>query len=178
MIKDLSKKINHRIKKENSLIILVGKTFGHLEQSVFFEEIYSINEGSPPDVNLKNEKNNGESVLKIIKENLVNSVHDISSGGLIVALAEMCIGSNYGIKINKPTKLNNIYEYFFGEDQSRYILEVEEKNFKKVEKILKNNSVFFENIGITQKDYIEIPKELKIATKDLYKINNQWYNNY
>ena len=178
LIKDLSKKINHRIKKENSSIILIGKTFGHLEQSVFFEEIYSINEGSPPDVNLKNEKNNGESVLKIIKENLVNSVHDVSSGGLIVALAEMCIGSNYGIKINKPTKLNNIYEYFFGEDQSRYILEVEEKNFKKVEKILKNNSVFFENIGITQKDYIEIPKELKIATKDLYKINNQWYKNY
>ena len=90
----------------------------------------------------------------------------------------MCIGSNYGIKINKPTKFNNIYEYFFGEDQSRYILEVEEKNFKKVEKILKNNSVFFENIGIAQKDYIEIPKELKIATKDLYKINNQWYKNY
>ena len=178
LIQKLKKPITHLIKKENNSIILIGKTFGHLEQSVFFEEIYSILDGQPPEVNLINEKNNGESVLEIIKSDLVNSVHDISSGGLLIALAEMCMGTNYGVKINKPKKLTNLFKYFFGEDQGRYILEVDNNNLKKVEEILKKNNIFYENIGITQKDYFEISDEMKINIKELYKINNQWYNNY
>ena len=54
----------------------------------------------------------------------------------------------------------------------------DDQNLEKVENILKNNNVFYENIGFTQKDYFEIQKELKIDIKELYKINNQWYNNY
>ena len=48
----------------------------------------------------------------------------------------------------------------------------------KVDKILKDNNVFYENIGITQSDFFEIEDELKINIKDLFKINNEWYNNY
>ena len=178
LIQKLKKTMDHQFKKENSDILVVGKTFGHLEQSVLFEEVYSITDGRPPEINLHNEKNNGENVLEIIKNNLANSVHDISNGGLLIALAEMSIGSNYGAKINKPKKLTNLFEYFFGEDQSRYILEIDKNHIQKVEKILKNNNVFYENIGSTQKDYFEIEKEMKINIKELYKINNQWYNNY
>ena len=95
-----------------------------------------------------------------------------------MTLAEMSMGSNYGAKIIKPKKLTNLFNYFFGEDQSRYILEIEKGNLEKVEKILKNNNIFYENIGSTQKDYFEIQGELKISINALYKINNQWYNNY
>ena len=69
-------------------------------------------------------------------------------------------------------------QYFFGEDQSRYILEIDSINLKKTEDILKNNNIFYETIGKTQKDYFEINGEMKIDIKSLYKINNQWYNNY
>ena len=178
LIQKLKKPLGHQLKKVNSTLLLVGKTLGHLEQSVFLEEIYSIQEGQPPEINLVNEKNNGESVLEIIKNDLVNSVHDISNGGLLLALAEMSIGSNYGVKVNKPKQLTNLLGYFFGEDQSRYVLEIDINNLEKVEKILRNNNVFYENIGITQKDFFEIEDEMKIDIKELYKINNQWYNNY
>ena len=178
LIPKLKKIMDSKFKKESSNLILVGKTFGHLEQSVFFHEIYSIFEGQPPEINLLNEKNNGETVLKIINNELANSVHDISQGGLILALAEMSIGTDLGVKINKPKKLTNLFEYFFGEDQSRYILEISNNNLEKVEKILRNNNVFYENIGSTQKDFFEITKEMKINVKELYKINNQWYNKY
>jgi phosphoribosylformylglycinamidine synthase len=178
LIQKFENLVNHKFKKENSLILLIGKTFGHLEQSAFLEEVHSVFEGQPPEINLANEKNNGESVLEIIKSNLANSVHDVSSGGLIITLAEMSMGSNYGIKINKPKKLTNLFKYFFGEDQSRYVLEIDKNNLQKAEKILKKNNVFYEDIGFTQKDYFEIQKEIKIDIKELYKINNQWYNNY
>ena len=86
--------------------------------------------------------------------------------------------SNYGIKINKPKKLTNLFEYFFGEDQSRYVLEIDVDKLDKVKKILKNNNIFYENIGTTQKDYFEIEEEMKIDIKELYKTNNEWYKNY
>ena len=178
LIQKFENSINHKFKKENSTVLLIGKTNGHLEQSVFFEEVYSIFEGRPPEVNLVNEKNNGESVLEIIKDKLINAVHDVSSGGLLIALAEMSMGTSFGVKINKPKNLTNLLEYFFGEDQSRYILEIDSENLKKVEKILENNNVFYENIGSTQRDYFEINGEMKINIKELFKINNQWYNNY
>ena len=178
LIQKLANPIDCKFKKDNSNIFIVGKTLGHLGQSAFLEEIYSISDGQPPQVNLHNEKNNGESVLEIIKNNLANSVHDISSGGLLIALAEMSMESNFGVKINKPKKLTNLFEYFFGEDQSRYILEVDKNHTEKVEKLLTNNNIFYEIIGCTQKEYLEIEKEMKINIKELYKINNQWYNNY
>ena len=132
----------------------------------------------PPEINLINEKNNGENLLKLIDKNLILSSHDVSSGGLLVAIAEMIFNSNYGAKLHKPKKLTGLNEYFFGEDQARYIIELSENNLSKTQKILKDNNIYYENIGFTQKEYLEIEGELKISTKDLFKINNEWYNNY
>ena len=178
LINKLSKPISHNFKGDNNSIILIGKTFGHLEQSCFLRENYSITEGMPPEINLLNEKNNGESLLKLIDNNLIESSHDISSGGLITALSEMTFASEYGAKVYKLKKLTNLFKYFFGEDQARYLLEIEAKNLPKAEQILKDSGTYYENIGITQKKYFEIEGELKIDIKDLFKINNQWYNNY
>ncbi len=90
----------------------------------------------------------------------------------------MSIGSEYGIKINKPKNLSNLYEYFYGEDQGRYIVELEKINLIKIQKILKENNVFNEILGITQNDIFELEGELKINIKDLYNVNNKWYYNY
>ena len=178
LIKKISKPLNHNFKKEKSKLILIGKTFGHLEQSCFLKENFSIMEGMPPEINLLNEKNNGECLLKLIDKNLVLSAHDISNGGLIIALSEMSMNSNYGAKINKTKELTNLFKYFFGEDQARYVLEIDENDIKVVEKILKDNNIYYKIIGFTQKDYCEIEGELKISNKELFKLNNQWYNNY
>ena len=144
----------------------------------FKRENYSIIEGMPPEINLINEKNNGESLLKLIDKNLILSAHDVSSGGLITALFEMTINSKYGAKILKPKKLTNLFKYFFGEDQARYVVEVENNNLSKVKKVFEEGNVYFEEIGITQEDMFEIEGELNISTKELFEINNQWYNNF
>ncbi len=178
IIKKLSNPINHKLKKADSLILLIGKTFGHIEQSCFLKENFSITDGNPPEINFFNEKNNGEAVLNLITLGLANSVHDVSNGGLIVALCEMAMSSNYGIKIEKPKKIRNPVEYFFGEDQGRYIVEINNDNLIKVEKILQKNDIYYELIGVTQKKYFEIQGLMKSDVNDLFKINNQWYNKY
>ena len=88
------------------------------------------------------------------------------------------IGSNYGVKIEKPKKLRNLIEFLFGEDQSRYLLEIKEESLKKVVELLKKNNIYYEIIGLTQKNFFEVEGEMKIDVNDLFKINNQWYKEF
>ena len=177
LITNINNKINQYLKKDGNIVIQIGKNFGQLSQSVFLEEIYSITDGPPPEINLSNEKNNGLMVLKLINDKLVSSVHDVSSGGLIMCLAEMTFNSGYGIKLNRPKNLSNLMEYYFSEDQGRYLIEIELENLKNVNNILNENNVFNEIVGTVQKNYFEMSGEFKINTNDLYETNNTWYNN-
>ena len=90
----------------------------------------------------------------------------------------MSIKSGLGLKIYKPKKLTNLLEYFFGEDQGRYLIEITKNNQKKIETFLKKNNVFWEVIGEVQKDIFEIEKTFSLKTKELHNYNNQWYYKY
>jgi phosphoribosylformylglycinamidine synthase len=178
LIKNIEKMITMSLKKENSILLIIGKTYGHLEQSLFAREILGNKKGPPPEINLFNEKNNGNSILELIDKMFVLSCHDISVGGILINLAEMCIAGNLGANINVPKSLININEYFFGEDQSRYLIEIEEPNFETVTKILNKNSVFFEQIGITQKENLTLGKEFEISVNEMKKYNYRWFKRY
>ncbi len=178
LIKNLNYTMNKNLKEIDSNILIIGKTSGHLFQSEFFREVLNFKEGSPPAVNLFNEKNNGLSILNLISKNLVNSVHDISSGGILVALVEMCISGKIGAKVKIPKRDINHFEFLFGEDQSRYIIEVNEKNMKEVDKLLKENSVYYEKIGKTQKDSLDIDNICKMKLNSLGEIINKWFKSY
>jgi len=175
---NLNRIIDMKTKKTGNIIIVVGKTFGHLTRSSFLKEVYSINDGPPPEINLTNEKNNGLSVLNLIKNNLVLSCHDVSSGGILVALAEMSITSMLGLKITRPKKFSNFNEYLFAEDQGRYLLEIEKNNLEKIEKMLKKDNTFFEVVAEVQNDIFEVDKILSIKIEELYRCNNQWFKKF
>ena len=178
LIRDLNFMMTNKLKEIGSYILVIGKTSGHLYQSEFFREVMKIYDGPAPEINLFNEKNNGLSIQKLISNRLVNSVHDISSGGTLVALSEMCISSEIGAKIKVPHDKINLHEYLFGEDQSRYLIEIREENKDKVSNILKENSIYFEIIGKTQKDSLEINKDLSIKITELSELNSFWFKKY
>ncbi len=178
LIKNLNDMVTKNFKKFGNHILIIGKTLGHLYQSEFFREVLDFKKGPPPEINLFNEKNNGLSVLNLISKKLVKSVHDVSSGGILVALSEMCITSNIGATISLPRNNITLHEYLFGEDQSRYIIEVNDKNIEEVCKILKNNSIYFEKIGRTQQDYLEVKNEFKASLNELGELHKYWFNNY
>ena len=90
----------------------------------------------------------------------------------------MCIAGKVGAKIYRPKSLINLNEYFFGEDQSRYILEVKEENLDKIIEILKKNLVFFENIGTTQKECLVLEDEFDINVRELTELNNSFFKKY
>ena len=117
-------------------------------------------------------------MLCVISNKLVNAVHDISSGGILITLSEMCISGKIGVNIELPRSKISIHEYLFGEDQSRYLIEVKEENHDKVCNILKENSIYFDKIGKTQKDNLDIDKILSVKITELDKLNSFWFRDY
>ncbi len=178
LIKDYKKMISMDLKEIDNLVLIIGKTEGHIDQSLFARTILDEKNGPPPEVNLFNEKNNGESILNLIDKGYVKSAHDISLGGLLVAISKMCIKGNKGIKINKSKNLINEIEYFFAEDQGRYLIEVSKEDLKEVTKILDKNSVHHEELGIiTQNDMI-INEKTKVTIDELKSYYTSWLSKY
>ena len=105
-------------KAEGEAIFVIGHSNGHLGQSLWLREIHGQEAGAPPPVDLAAERAHGEFVRKLIAEGKVSAVHDVSDGGLLVALAEMAMASGIGCQ------LEEIGDHFtaFGEDQGRYIV--------------------------------------------------------
>ena len=96
----------------------------------------------------------------------------------MVALAEMCISGKIGASIQKPKNNIKQHEYFFGEDQSRYLIEVNKKNKKEVSDFLDKNSIFYELLGETQNNTLKVEKEFEIKLSELTELNTFWFKNY
>ena len=178
LIKELEKMITMDLKETNNLILVIGKTEGHIDQSLFARVILDEKNGPPPEVNLFNEKNNGLSLLKLIEENFIKSAHDVSLGGIITALSKMCIKGNKGIHLKKTKSLISEIDYLFSEDQGRYIIEINPKDLKEVTKILDKNSVHYEELGVIIKDDIIINEKTKLTIDELKSYNTNWLINY
>jgi len=178
LIKNYEKMITMDFKEVDNIVLVIGKTEGHIDQSLFARNILDEKNGPPPEINLFNEKNNGETLLKLIDDNLIQSAHDVSIGGIISAVSKMCIKGKKGINIKKPKYLINEIEYLFGEDQGRYVIEVTKKDFKKVTEILNKNAVHFDEFGTINSDQLFINEKTKVSIDELITSNTSWLTNY
>ncbi len=105
-------------KDEGDDIWLIGGECSHLGQSIWLREIEGREEGLPPVVDLEAERSHGEEVRALIKSGVANAVHDISDGGLLVALAEMALAGGIGVTLDVELDTGKA----FGEDQGRYVI--------------------------------------------------------
>ena len=178
LIEDYKNMITMNLKKEDNIVLVIGKTEGYLDQSIFSRTVLLEKKGPPPEVNLFNEKNNGETILKLIDKKLILSCHDVSVGGILTAVSKMCIKGKKGVKINPQINFLNKFSYFFAEDQGRYVIEIEKKNLDLVKKLLKENSVHFDEFGVVTKEKLQFKDELNISIVDLSKKYKSWLENY
>ena len=178
LIKDYTKMITMNFKSEGNLVLVIGKTEGHLDQSLFARTILDEKNGPPPEINLFNEKNNGETILKLIEDNYIKSAHDVSLGGILMGVSKMCIEGNVGIEIKKPNLLLNEFEYFFSEDQGRYIIEISKSDIKKVTSILEKNAVHYDEIGTLVGKSVSFNEKTIVPVDELKSYNNNWLKNY
>jgi len=178
LIKDYQNMVTMNLKETDNILLVIGKTEGHLDQSLFARDILNEKNGPPPEINLFNEKNNGETILKLIDKKFIKSAHDVSLGGIITSLSKMCIKGKKGATLKKPNYLINQFEYLFGEDQGRYIIEISKDDLENTTKILRENSVHFDELGSVNDDSLIIDDKTKVSIDDLIKSHTNWLTNY
>jgi len=177
LLKDASKRASIPFKTEGDFIFCVGETQGHLGASLYLREICGREEGAPPPVDLDIERKNGDFVRGLIEKGLSNTVHDISDGGLAVALAEMAMASGLGAKINTAGK-TPLHSYLFGEDQARYIVCIKHSDAEQMQTLANAANVFVEELGQVSGNELTFGDQMTISVAELTQAHEAWLPDY
>jgi phosphoribosylformylglycinamidine synthase subunit PurL len=162
------------LKAPDSVLVLLGETKGWLGASLYLRELAGREDGAPPPVMLGRERRAGELVRHLIKEGLVLACHDVSDGGLLVAVAEMAMAADglIGATLDVPAALPAT-AWCFGEDQGRYVLEVRADALAGVLEAAAGRDVAARAIGRTGGHGIEIAGQ-SVAVAELRALNEGW----
>ena len=177
LIQDVNKSMTLSLKSSDSLLLVIGETKGHIHQSALCHDILHLKKGPPPAINLNEEKKNSFFVRELIDKKIAKSVHDISDGGIALAVAEMCMAGKMGAKIITNLIDAERVKFLFGEDQARYLVEIKNEDCENVMKLAKEQEISLLQLGSTKKENLTID-EMKISVDDLLKLNNKWFHNY
>ncbi len=173
LIGDVAKAMSPGFKAPGNAIVLVGDTRGHLGQSLYLREILGREEGLPPPVDLAAERRNGDFIRMLISESQVHAVHDLSDGGLLVALAEMALAGGLGADLTIETDAP-LHALLFGEDQARYLIEVDETHLDAVEDRAAEAGVAVACIGITGGTDIVLNGASLVTLADMRARHEAW----
>jgi phosphoribosylformylglycinamidine synthase II len=174
LIDDFAKSATLAFKAAGETILLVGEATGWLGQSLYLRDICGREEGAPPPVDLVAERRNGDFVRALIGQALVSAVHDVSDGGLLVALAEMAMASGVGAALDAAPLA--AHAFWFGEEQGRYVVTT-----VAVEAIIARAAaagVLLRRIGTTGGDALTPGGERPILVAELRQAFESWFPAY
>jgi phosphoribosylformylglycinamidine synthase II len=178
LLDDFAKSASIGFKAADELIVLLGETKGWVGQSLYLREICGREEGAPPPVDLMAERRTGDFVRGLIDERLVTAVHDISDGGLLVAIAEMALASGIGAKLYGPPAFLTEHGFWFGEDQARYAVTVKAEQADALAARAKTAGVPIRRIGLTHGNALTLPGEREILLDKLREHHEGWLPGY
>ncbi|MDQ6433109.1 phosphoribosylformylglycinamidine synthase subunit PurL [Mesorhizobium sp. LHD-90] len=181
LLKDWSKMTHIGFAAEGEAIILVGAppSWGtHLGQSIYLRDLFGRADGPPPPVDLAHEKRVGDLVRSLIESGVATAVHDVSDGGLAVALAEMAMAGGIGASVNQLKDFSPI-PVFFGEDQGRYVVTIaRDKVDWFLEEFLKDTGVFAPWIGVAGGQELKLGEARAIPLAELKAAHEGWFPNF
>lgn len=158
-------------KEENDKILLIGETYDELGGSEYLRTVYGIEDGMAPRIRIDQETANGKTVLDIIdsdNDKNITAVHDVSNGGILVALSEMALKSGLGCEIDISAILTDddldVCELLYSETHGRYIFTVKEDA---VDDILEAIDVPVAVIGEVKGDSLKLSENIDIPVKKL-----------
>src|SRR5690606_37178067 len=116
LVPDLGKIADLALKTEGNILVLIGREAGHPGQSLYQQIVAGKLEGAPPPVDLADEIKAGRLIRSLIRDSGVRTVHDVSDGGLLVALAEMALAGDLGVELFAYEGKLPPHAVWFGED--------------------------------------------------------------
>jgi len=174
VLDDLERFADLALRREKDIMLLVGHTKGHLGQSIYLRQLLNRDDGPAPAVDLSAERRNGDFIRNLILEGGVDSCHDLSDGGLLVAAAEMALAGGIGLALAGP----NDAGFWFGEDQGRYLIAVPETALGLVLQRAEEREVAVQTIGITGGEALTLNASTPISIAELQRCHESWLPGY
>ncbi|MDB5569089.1 MAG: phosphoribosylformylglycinamidine synthase [Hyphomicrobiales bacterium] len=178
LVDDVSKTVGVAFRAEGEAILLVGETAGWLGQSMYLWQVCGREEGAPPPVDLVAERRNGDAVRALILAGEATACHDLSDGGLAVALAEMAMAGRMGAVVQDGPAGLPAHAWLFGEDQGRYLLTCPADAAQATLAKLAAQGVPATRIGVTGGDSLNLGGEAAILVSDLASAHEGWLPHY
>ncbi|WP_262273308.1 phosphoribosylformylglycinamidine synthase subunit PurL [Microvirga yunnanensis] len=178
LLDDVTVNASMAFRREGEAIILIGATRGWLGQSIYLRDVCGREEGAPPPVDLALEKRNGDFVRQLIRSGQVTTVHDVSDGGIALALAEMAMAGQVGAEITAYPEGFPLHAFLFGEDQARYLLAVDEDVAADILYEAGAVGIPAVTLGITGGDSLILPGRQAISLKQLKAAHEAWLPDY
>ncbi len=176
LLADFTKSASLAFKAADQAIVLVGETRGWLGQTIYLREICDREDGAPPPVDLEAERRNGDFVRALIAQGIATAVHDVSDGGLLVALAEMAMASGIGAELDRAPLA--AHAFWFGEDQARYVITVEPGVAETIVARGRAAGVALRQLGLTGGDALTLEGDRRILIAKLRERFEGWLPAY
>jgi phosphoribosylformylglycinamidine synthase len=178
LIPDIAHMATIALKNEDELLLVVGREAGHLGQSLYQESVTGKLEGAPPPVDLADEIKAGRLVRALIRQDTVSAVHDVSDGGLIVAIAEMALAGDIGAELFPYEGRLPAHAVWFGEDQGRYVLSVDPMRAEEILDRARLLALPARIVGRTGGDAIALKGEEPLPLTALRAAHEAWFPQY
>ncbi|GGD18308.1 phosphoribosylformylglycinamidine synthase subunit PurL [Aureimonas glaciei] len=176
LIDDRTKTASIGAMADGDVLFLVGRDGSHLGATIYLREIADSEDGAPPPVDLAEEKRHGDFVRGLIRAGRVAACHDLSDGGLAIALAEMCIASGKGVMVDAGT--GAAHALLFGEDQARYVVALAAGDADRLAAEAAHLGVALRRLGTVGGDRLDIRNRLSVPVMDLTVAHESWFPAY
>jgi phosphoribosylformylglycinamidine synthase len=175
LIDEFTASMTIAFKSEGEAILVIGEARGWLGQSLYLRDLCGWEEGAPPPVDLEAERRHGDFVRGLIGDRVITAAHDVSDGGLLVAVAEMAMASGIGAVLEAPSGCP-AHAFWFGEDQARYVITA--KSVEPIIECAKLAGVPLTRIGATGGALLSIAGERPLRIADLKDRFEAWLPGY
>jgi len=174
LIRNIDRIANIGLKNDGELIVLIGREQGHLGQSLYQLIETGKSEGAPPPVDLADELKGGNLVRSLIREGKTDTVHDISDGGLLVALSEMALSGGKGIELFPYEGRLPSHAIWFGEDQGRYLIACQPSTAEEIAERARLLALPARIVGRVGGEGLTLKGEQPLPLGQLRKVNEAW----
>ena len=174
LIPDVATMATIALKHGGDVLMLLGPEGSHLGQSLYQELAIGRYEGAPPPVDLAAERRAGDFVRGLIREDRVSAVHDISDGGLLVAVAEMALAGGIGVTLDAPPAHLSAHAMWFGEDQGRYVVAAAREEAARILREASQAGIPARVVGKVTGDTLKLPAEAPLSLASLRTAHERW----
>ncbi len=172
LIADVHRTASIAFKRAGDAILVIGETKGHLGQSLYLREIEGREEGAAPPVDLAAEKRNGDFVRALIEQGRIDTVHDVSDGGLLVAIAEMAMAGGMGAGLRLA---ESSIPSWFGEDQGCYVIAAAPGESERILVEAQRAGILGRSVGSTGGTDLDVSANGSIPVGRLRSAHEGWF---